>query len=603
MPGIVGFTNYFSEQEKSIRALKEMRDLITHQDFYVRDALFCDGRVCASRSFINVIQKEPQPYSEAGMYVWLDGEFFNRPELEQATGKPAGCDAARLLHLFGEGESFASLEKIDGFYSAVIYDANKGMVYLVTDRYGFRYLFWTVHENALVWASELKALLAVPGFRPVIKPEAVSEFISIGYLLEDNTWFEGVELLSPGTVLAWDLASRSYTRHRYWWWDRIKPAGDTADENHIVERLGELFVKAVERRCCGEERICISLSGGLDSRSLLAAARHNGRQVTAFTFGKKGCDDIRIAAMAARAGGVPHEVFELNAGNWLAPRVPGIWWTDGMLDLMHMHGIEINRELKHSFDVNLNGFAGDLLLGGSYLRKGRLDKPVDSAGIAEKLGCAEDFPLDLDQYRSLGKTDFFHIQNRVRRFTYGGLKIDQVFIEHRAPDLDNDLIDYVYSLPDKYRYHSHIYNKMLLKYFPEYFTHIPWQKTGYPISLPYALVRLMNMGKSGLKLAKKTLFRSSDENRNYSDYAGWIRAEPAKSFFTGVLSSPQALYPGYIPRERVLRELENHFLGEDCSINLCRYLTFEIWLQQVYNRRYRDNEVPLLAAKTIVNAS
>jgi asparagine synthase (glutamine-hydrolysing) len=228
---------------------------------------------------------------------------------------------------------------------------------------------------------------------------------------------------------------------------------------------------------------------------------------------------------------------------------------------------------------------------------------VDSAGIAEKLGCAEDFPLNLDQYRSLGKTDFFHIQNRVRRFTYNGLKIEEVFIEQRAPDFDNDLIDFLYSLPDKYRYHSRIYNKMLLRYFPEYFRHIPWQKTGYPISLPYALVRLMSMGKSGLRLVKEKLFGAAADNRNYSDYALWIRAEPAKSFFTEVLSNPQALYPGYVPQDKVLHELESHFLGEDFSVSLCRYLTLELWLQQVYNKRYRDNEAPLLAAKIIVNAS
>lgn len=599
MPGLVGFAISSRKQINPIgqvdpkQVLCKMQDLITHEDFYKRDELFYDGHIGATRSHINIIQKEPQPYQHDGIYVWLDGEFYNREEISRQHRITAKTDLELLHALFKQGNGIHFLKEIDGLFSAIVYDSFQQKVYLIADRYGLRHLYWTAHREYLAWGTEMKTITAMPGFEPKIDRRAVEEFFGIGYLLENRTWFENVELLPSGTVLTWDIKSGAICgKQRYWWWDDIKPLTGKINEADVAKELGQLLIDAVERRCHEGERVGLALSGGLDSRSLLAAMPDRGYPIHAVTFGKAGCDDIRIATMAAKVKGAVHHTTELNSTNWLMPRLAGIWWTDGQLSLMHMHGIEARETVRDIFQINLNGFAGDLILGGSYLRDKRfLDSWGDRRLFASAMDCdpylLDNFPV----YSSSGKPDFYFLQNRVRRFTFCGTKHLLTFIEQRKPFYDNRLIEFIYSLPDAMRFQSHIYNLMLLKTFPDFYQRIPWQKTGLPISMSTPVVEAVKLFRRTRKkiLRKLESFGIRYDNPlGYTDYPNWLRQEPARSFFDKILNNPSALYPAYISKEQVCNTLTRHQSGENHAEILCQYATFEIWLQQIYENSYRS---------------
>jgi asparagine synthase (glutamine-hydrolysing) len=132
---------------------------------------------------------------------------------------------------------------------------------------------------------------------------------------------------------------------------------------------------------------------------------------------------------------------------------------------------------------------------------------------------------------------------------------------------------------------------MLLKAFPQFFESIPWQKTGSPISWPRPNERHR---KSLVELKDALLYKLSwfgitdPPSRGYADYTKWIRREPARTIFKEMLSSRDALYPDYIPREPVESDLAKHFGGRDRAGHLCLALTFEIWLRQVFKGEYRS---------------
>ncbi|MFH1538499.1 MAG: hypothetical protein ABIH66_06045, partial [bacterium] len=203
MPGIIGFTNSGFIEPQSRKILKQMQSMITHDSYCVQDEIFCDAGVCATRSHINIIQTAPQPYSDSEIHAWLDGEFYNRNELCKNCSN-ASSDARILAALYKKNNDFSFLKDIDGFYSASLYDAARQKVFLITDRYGIRHVYWTVVNGNLAWSSEVKAFLALPEFSPGIDPGAVREFFGVGYLLEDRTWFENVKMLPSGTVMTWD---------------------------------------------------------------------------------------------------------------------------------------------------------------------------------------------------------------------------------------------------------------------------------------------------------------------------------------------------------------------------------------------------------------
>lgn len=568
MPGIVGFITEPIVGQQAHTTLKTMQDLITHHDFYRQDELFNDGWVCATRSHVNIVQKQAQPYFECGIYVWLDGEFYNQDQLAKHLDSTTHrTDPALLTALFKKYPDLSFLKYIDGIYSAAIYDSVRQQVHLITDRYGLQHLYWTIHEGSLAWGSEAKAMLALPGFTPKIDPRTLDDFFITGYLCDNRTWFEGVEVLPSGTVLTWDIREKSDHIQRYWYWDQIKPMTGTIDEEEIAEELARLFIDSVERCCLGSERISLALSGGLDSRAILASIPKMEHPIHAVTFGKAGCDDIQIAAMVAKVKSANHHIFEINADNWLMPRLSGVWWTDGQKNLMHMHGIGDLAERKGFSDVNLNGFFGDVGIGGAYLNRNRLSE--NDARFSE---------IEL-------------IENRARRFVFLGPKYAGVYLKTRQPFCSNELLDLAMSVPEDLRKNSYIYNKMLLKAFPEFFTTIPYQNTGAPISWTPLKAKILRFPKRVKNKLRKELTRlgvSYDESNGYTDYPNWLRQEPARSFSKRVLTNPSAIYPEYIPREKVLTELEKHLHGEDHADNICRYLTFEIWLQQVFEGRYRS---------------
>ncbi len=558
MPGLVGFVNKVLNRNKSYKVLETMRELITHKQFYVENDIFQDGSVYATRSHLNILQKTEQPFISEEIHVWMDGEFYSQ-ELLIEKSETMG-DPEILAQLYQKDTNLNFLKKINGIFSAVIYDKKYQQVHLITDRYGLQYLYWGIIDNNLIWSSEVKAFLGYPNFTPKINHESVQDFFSEGYLKDNKTWFDGVELLPSGTVLTWDIKTSKHHIQQYWSWSDIKPFIGKVNEKDIVDELGYLFSQAIERQTKQSEKIGITLSGGLDSRAILAAIPKNNRSIPTLTFGKVDCDDAQIAKEVANLKGASFQFYELNHHNWLTPRLKGIWYSDGQLDLTHMHGIEAFEDIREKFQINMSGYLGDALLGGSYLN--------NTAG-----------------------SSFKKYQNRGRRFIAMGTRLMETSIHVRKPFFDNQLMEFTISIPESMRKKSYIYNKMLLHKYPEYFQSIPWQNTGYAIgSSTYKkfTIRFLNSFKRQYRnrLSIMTGVEYNNPNR-YTDYPRWIRQEPAISFFKEVLKSSLSLYPEFIDKTKVLSELEQHISGSDFSDNLCRYLTFEIWLQQVFSARYR----------------
>lgn len=592
MPGLVGFAGRDLDDSTASVWLSEMSSLLAHQNHQVLDEPFAQDGVFATRSHIGVIQNTPQPHRFNDIYVWLDGEFFDVDFAPKAMRDRS--DPEILAQAFWENKeqgNFDFLQDIDGIYSAVIFDKQKQEVSFITDRYGLRHLYFTQLHGMIAWSSETKAFLGLPDFIPTIDRQAVREFFAIGQLLENRTWFDNVSLVPSGSVLTFNLASAIWRSYQYWWWDHISPMEGNLDEREIVEELGHIFSQSVKKRLKNPERIGITLSGGLDSRAMLASmADHYPERIPVLTFGSLDCEDARLAKLAAAQCDAIHHFLEINEENWLAPRIAGVWDTDGHMDLMHMHGLAVSEFMREVCEVNLSGFSGDAILGGSFFKAlGESDAPINLEKAAHAFHCSKDIfePRDLEKYRTAGKGDFYLLQNRVRRFTATGTKQLALSTEQRKPFYDNRLIEFAYSLPDRLRANSHVYNKMLLQFYPKFFRDIPWQRTGLPIGSSALRIELRRIQRA-IKRRVATRLRNSSYRYNYTDYPRWIREEPACSFFQKILRSEGAMYGEYLDQQHVQASLESHMQGADHSRYLCRCLTLELWLQQVYEGKYRD---------------
>lgn len=531
-----------------------------------------------------------------------------------------------LIDAYSNKQLETVLSKIDGCFTAILY--NKNELKLISDRYGMKPLYLWNDEGNFAWVSEIKALLAFKCFKPEINSQAIDCFMDLGHLLGDITWFKDVKMINAASVITYSLKQREIIEKKlYWKWSIIKPQIITFKE--AVIRLNNLLKSAVLKRVKTDEKIGVSLSGGLDSRSVLTVINQvSGLYGVCFTFGTRGCDDIKIASKVTSVKNNPHYVFELNEKNWMDERFQSVWKTDGMISLLHLHNPESYEYLKELFDVNINGFIGDLSMGGSWIDE--LEKKITKAAATKRFGKHIEFTDLNNSFYNISHQDPYFIDTRVRRFTNMGLIRFSSNIPTRRPFIDNDLMEFLYSLPDSYRYNSKLFKKTLLNYYPEYFEKIPWQKTGYPISKEMTLHRKMI-----LKIKKLLdIFPIIKAKRNFTDYPSWLRTPAMVNLTKKILDPKNAIYSNYININFIDKYIEPHnnvktglinvcfnFLKflihsikgyvlnrfrpsnksfkiiqnklslqytHDYSEEICRALTMEIWFQQVFNKKYRN---------------
>ena len=585
MPGIVGFTAPAGwSDEEADAALLKMRDALQYCGKHQAGACLSFPGVRGSGVSTNAHQE--QVFSTPDLTVWMDGECWTGDESAPIPGAEAAAGPALLHAMFRTDDPLSALAALDGTFAAAVYDARARKVHLVSDRYGLRQLCWTRRGEALAWATESKALLHLPGFSPVLDRLSLEAFLGIGYFVGNRTWLEDVERLAPATCLTWDLGDRTIQERRYWDWGRVSPDIGKASPRELAEELGRRFARAVERRCGPGERVGLTLSGGLDSRAILAAMPQRREPVPVLTFGSGNSSEVRTAAMAAARKGAGHHTFEIGPGNWFIPRIGGVWATDGQLDLYHMHGVEYPG-LGDLFATALSGAGGDGIVGGGHL--------FEAAGFSEYARNV----LYLDPERSpalaavleeefsrAGSAHALYITHRMRCFTLHGLRLWIARgVDYRLPFLDNRFQELLFATPTAMKRHNRLYRTMLLAAFPDYFKEIPWQATGLPLTWPMWAVRTRT---KFLGLGRRLGFRGRGERTGPFDYPGWIRTEPARGAFSELLANPGALYRDYISGKEVTAALEEHLNGSDRSRQLCRYLTLELWLQQVFEGRWRQ---------------
>ena len=568
MPGLFGYTGGGDSGDGHI--LAGMRDLLVYVDKCNSEPFFSAGGVCAGYCVPAFEAADSVTAERAGVACWFDGEIYNFDELVRemrlahdvqikAGLPPSSQNIKELIILAYQAGALKSLlGKVDGYFSAVVFDQNRRQVKLLTDRFGFGQLFYAAFGKNFVWASEYKAFLAVPGFSICADRQSVSDFVSYGSLCDDRTWLEGVYSLDQALILTYDIASGAVDRERYWSHDDIRPLACGAAAE-LYEEWGRLFRLSVARRSSG--RVGLTLSGGLDSRAILAAMPEppDGGEINAATHGPPRCADIRFAAMAAKVKGcVRHHIFPVEIDGWLERAFLGIWATDGSSDLSSQFGFNFGA-FSGLFGVCLNGIGGGTMQGGRAL----------GSSLALELGKTDTGAPGLQMLR--------------RRMVRSGFRLDESFYRVRMPFFDNSLYEFVMALPPEIRKKRTFYWNALLHNFPQYYKKIPWQQPGVPIGWPRPLFEAGFFCNRVLSRARRKLQRFGlpvTDSKLFFDVSAMLRHDGNRALAAAILADKKSFYPEYISGDIAAALARGR-----ASVNiktLCRVLTFEIWMRQLH---------------------
>lgn len=553
MPGIYGYI----KDHKSENQIADMTTALMHQESFVSDEVVTDDYLQFSHIHLDHFKSDTKIFCKNGVYIAVEGEQYDCPD-----------EALEVLifQWYSEQRLDQELNRLDGYFNAVVYDSEHNKLTLVSDRYGMRMLYYYLNAGRFAWSCEVKGLLALSFVDKTIDQIAFDSFVELGYIISDKTWFEKIKLIDPATIIEFDLNSGKSSQRHYWSWAEIKPQDISFEDS--VNALGSLFLQAVEKRFDPDEKVGIALSGGLDSRAIFAAVNHLYPDFKghAYTFGVEGCDDIEIAKLVANQSEWKHKIYYFSENNWFAPRIEKIWETDGMLDMMHMHGSEFLDDISSKLNINLNGYAADVVCGGGWLNISLQEQKASAANLQHLYGTLSDcFDYD-DAYFNIEKVEPHLLINKVRRFTNMGSVCGSSKIVQRKPFFDNAIIEFIYSLPDEYRMGNRLYSIMLLKFFPDFFSDIPWQKN-----------RLTLSGKSS------ALLKDTKIIRGYINYAGAIREPSILESLNRLLKYENSEYCKYSNVDAVEQYLQPHIDSISCNYidQIFRFATAEIYLKRI----------------------
>jgi asparagine synthase (glutamine-hydrolysing) len=250
-----------------------------------------DFALGARRLAIVDVEGGRQPLTTDGGRVWAahNGEIYNFPGIREALAARGRrfrtrCDTEVIPHLYEEhGSAFA--EVLDGMFAVAVWDADRRRGVLARDRVGKKPLYYTLIGGTLLFASEIKALLAVPGVSRRLSLPALHHFLSLKHVPHPLTIFDGIRALPPAHRLVF-TPEQAPVVERYWSPDfSPDPALASAHDDELAGEILRLLGAAVARRLMSDVPIGFFLSGGIDSSLVTAlAAEASGSRIRTFSL-------------------------------------------------------------------------------------------------------------------------------------------------------------------------------------------------------------------------------------------------------------------------------------------------------------------------------
>lgn len=448
MPGIVGLVTA-RPRDRAERELRRMVECLRHEPFYetgtwVDESLGLYVGWCERND--GFAHRMPLRNERGDVVLVFSGEDFADPRRLKEGGAVADSESAdHLIDLCASHASFPA--GLNGRFHGLLADRTQRTATLFNDRYGLHRLY--VHESSdgVYFAAEAKAILAVRPELGTIDPQGLGEFVSCGCVLENRTLFAGIDVL-PGAS-KWTLRDGAVERKSAYFRAQEWEGQPALEAKSYYRELRETFARNLPRYFAGPESIGISLTGGLDTRMILAWLHPAPGSLPCYTFAGmyRDSQDVRVAGQIADACGLSHQ--SIRVGEEFLARFPAyaertVYLTDGCADVSRSADLYVNQLARQIAPVRMTGNYGS-----EVLRRLRAFKPAAlmpglfAADLLSDIRRAERTYAALLRSHPLS----FAVFQQAPWHHYGLLALEQTQLSLRTPYLDNDLVRTVFRAP------------------------------------------------------------------------------------------------------------------------------------------------------------
>jgi asparagine synthase (glutamine-hydrolysing) len=451
MPGILGLITHNRDAKKAQSQLNTMLSCMLHEPFYKSGTYLLREKGC----YLGWVS-HPNSYSDCNPVINATGDrilIFSGEHFEHHDARtPARYDSATtadLLTLYErQGKDF--LLALNGSYAGVLVDLREGTVLLFNDRFGLHRIYYHEDKETFIFATEAKSILSICPDTRGLDPRGLGEFLGFGTVLDNRTLFRGISTLPAGSV--WSFDGSAIIRRRYFnvnMWEE-QPV---LSEKDFYARLKATVSRIVPTYFRSRNRVGLSLTGGLDTRIIMAARPQLAEPTPCYTYGGiyRDCFDVFVARDVAEACGQPHHVVTLETdffATFHRLAAETVWYTDGCLDICASHEIYFSRRVRELAPVRLIGtYGSEILRAHSSFKYTAPGEHLLAPEVVLYLREAVASFADLRKLHPLS----FAVFKEVPWHLHGRPTAAASQLVVRSPFLDNELVSLMYQAPPEIR--------------------------------------------------------------------------------------------------------------------------------------------------------
>jgi len=451
MPGIVGIITR-QPRERVEPELLRMVESLRHEPFYgtgtwmdetlgvyvgwtVRKGAFADGM--------------PLRNQRDDVALIFAGEEFHdaaTPRHVAPRARGGHGDASHLLDLYEADATFPAA--LNGRFHGIVADRRRGTAMLFDDRYGMQRLYYHEGRDAFYFAAEAKAILEVRPELRTIDARSLGELVTCGSVLENRSLFPSIGVLPAGA--AWVFRNGALERRATYFEPREWEQQDVLAPEAYYHKLRDVFARQLPRYFGGGEPIAMSLTGGLDTRMILAWRKLRPHSLPCYTIAGtlRESRDVRVARAVARACGQHHDVIRVGDPDFLsrfaryAERT--VYLTDGCADVSRTPDLYANEKARDIAPVRMTGNYGS-----EILRSVRAFKPIVPRSGLFHADLGNHFEAAAHTYRAALRVHplTFIAFRQVPWHHYGLFALEETQLAVRSPYLDNELVRTAFRAP------------------------------------------------------------------------------------------------------------------------------------------------------------
>ena len=586
-------------KERAERELARMLASLQHEPTYTSGVHVDESRgvyagwVARKSSFASAM---PVRNESGDVALLFSGEEFPPAGTVQNLKERGHCidgnPASYLAHLYEDNTNFPA--NLNGRFHGLVTDRARGISTLFNDRYGMHRIYFHRSTDTFYFAAEAKAILAV---RPELKRvdlRSLGEYVSCGCVLENRTLFSGIEILPPAS--AWTFRNARLEERKPY----FSPC-EWEDQEHLpaeeyYQTLRGVFSETVGQYFDGDEGVGVSLTGGLDSRMIMAwrsAAATSDHPCYSFGGMYRDCQDVVIARKVAAACGQSHQVIPV--GHDFLSQFPhyaerAIYLTDGCVNVSHSPDLYVNERAAKIAPIRLTGNYG-----GEVLRRVRAFKPMPmTTGLySEDLFRQRDVAVETYTGLIQGHPLSFAVFAQAPWHHYSLLSLEQTQVSLRSPFLDNAFVKTVFRAPASTLNDSDISLRLIADGDPalgriptdrglllaknDLWTRAKHEAIEFSVKAEYAYDYGMPqwMAKFDRLATPLHLERLFLGRHKFYHFRYWYRHQLAE-FVKGILLDPRTLSRPFFERAGLEAMVQDHTSGRrNCTLGIHKALSLE----------------------------